>query len=125
MGRSLDQIIAELPPARQERIETRYRDMRQDVESLRELRRITGKAQADIAMTLKIKQPSVSKIEQQADMYISTLRGYVEAVGGELELVVKLPRRPPLRLHQLGEAVASPPRSPETRTRRRRLPALD
>jgi transcriptional regulator with XRE-family HTH domain len=125
MGRSLDQIIAALSPERQDRIEMRYRDMRQDVESLRELRRITGKAQADIAMALKIKQPSVSKIEQQADMYISTLRGYVEAVGGELELVVKLPRRPPLLLHHLGEAVASPLPSPNTRTRRRRLPALD
>ena len=41
---------------------------------MRKLRRIAGKAQADIATALKIKQPSVSKIEKQADMYLSTLR---------------------------------------------------
>ena len=98
MGRNLNQIIAELPPERQERIE-RYQELKQDVESLRELRRIAGKAQADIATALNIKQPSVSKIEKQADMYLSTLRSYVEAVGGELELVVKLPKRPTLRLN--------------------------
>ncbi len=125
MGRSLDQIIAALPPARQQRIESRYRDMRQEVEGLRELRRITGKAQADIATALKIKQPSVSKIEKQADMYISTLRSYVEAAGGELELVVKLPRRPAIRLHRLGEAGATPPPPTKTAvTRRRRQSAL-
>ena len=53
-----------------------------------------------------------SLIEKQADMYVSTLRSYVEAIGGELELTVKLPRRPKLRLYQLGEALdRTPPRS--------------
>lgn len=51
---------------------------------------------------LNIKQPSVSKIEKQADMYLSTLRNYIEAVGGEPEMVVKLPTRPPIRLYELG-----------------------
>ncbi len=103
MGRSLDEIIAELPRDRQERVHARYRELKEDVEGLRELRRIAGKAQVEIATTLRIKQPSVSKIEKQADMYISTLRSYVEAVGGELELVVRLPARAPIRLHSLGE----------------------
>ncbi|MBS7701438.1 MAG: XRE family transcriptional regulator [Chelatococcus sp.] len=49
------------------------------MDGLRELREITGRAQEDIATTLNIKQPSVSKIEKQADMYLSTLRSYVEA----------------------------------------------
>ncbi|MFD0389282.1 hypothetical protein ACFQ4K_18240 [Tistrella bauzanensis] len=44
------------------------------MESLGELRRAVGKAQTDIASTLKIKQPSVSKIEKQTDMYLSTLK---------------------------------------------------
>jgi DNA-binding XRE family transcriptional regulator len=123
MGRNLDQIIAELPAERRKRIEARYQDLRQQVESLRELRQIAGKAQADIAATLKIKQPSVSKIEKQADMYLSTLRSYVEAVGGELELVVKLPRRPTMRLNRLGEALGHAAPSPATKTRRRRVAA--
>lgn len=122
MGRSVNQIVADLPPERQERIEKRYEELKEEVESLRELREIAGKAQADVAAALKIKQPSVSKIEKQADMYLSTLRSYVEAVGGELELVVKLPRRPALRLHQLGDVLGpkadrSKPKLPKIRRR--------
>jgi hypothetical protein len=67
-----------------------------------ELRQIVGKAQADIASALNIKQPSVSKIENQADKYLSTLRSYVEAVGGQLELIAKLPKRLATRIHHLG-----------------------
>ena len=82
MGRTLNEIIADLPPERQAAVEARYQELKQEVEGLRELRQIAGKAQADIATALHIKQPSVSKIEKQADMYLSTLRSYVEAVGG-------------------------------------------
>jgi DNA-binding XRE family transcriptional regulator len=101
MGRTLNQVIAELPKERRARIEARYREMKDHIESLRELRELAGRAQADIAAALNIKQPSVSKIENQADMYLSTLRDYVEAVGGELNLVVRLPKRRPIRLRHL------------------------
>lgn len=106
MGRSLDEVKASLPRCQQEQVEDR-RELRQAVESLRELRQIAGKGQADIAFALKIKQPSVSKIEKQTDMYLSTLRSYVEAVGGKLELTVKLPKRPALRIHHLGDQTAT------------------
>ncbi len=49
MGRSLDEIIAEMPPERQVDVEARYQVLKQEVEGLRELRLIAGKAQADIA----------------------------------------------------------------------------
>ena len=101
MGRTVDQVIAELPPERRERVDARYRELKQEVEGLRELREIAGKAQLDVAAALHIKQPSVSKIEKQTDMYLSTLRNYIEAVGGKLELTVKLPRRPPLKIRRL------------------------
>lgn len=103
MARSLNDFIAELPPERQAAIEARYQELKQEVESLRELRELAGKAQIDVATALNIKQPSVSKIEKQADMYLSTLRSYVEAVGGKLELTVQLPARPTLRLQSLGD----------------------
>jgi len=105
MGRRLDDVIAALPEDRRERVEARFEEMKAEVESLGELRRVAGKAQAEIASTLKIKQPSVSKIEKQADMYLSTLKSYVEAVGGQLELIVRLPSRAPLRLERLGDAL--------------------
>lgn len=119
MGRSLDEVIASLPRDQQEQIQARYSELKQEVDGLRELRQIAGKAQAEIATALKIKQPSVSKIEKQADMYLSTLRSYVEAVGGELELTVKLPQRPALRIHHLGDVSDDPQKStrrPRSRT---------
>lgn len=120
MGRSLTDIITSLPADEQEAVEARYQELKQEVEGLRELRQIAGKAQADIATALNIKQPSVSKIEGQADMYLSTLRSYVEAIGGKLELTVKLPARPLLRLHNLGDLAADRGAGSHTSARRRR-----
>ncbi len=117
MGRSLNEVIASLPEARRARVEARAQELKDEVQSLGELRRAAGKAQTDIAAALKIKQPSVSKIEQQADMYLSTLRSYVEAMGGELELTVKLPSRPPIHLRSLGD-VLPPVVRPLTRRKR-------
>lgn len=103
MGRSLDDVLASLPADRRLHVETRAQELVDEVASLGELRRAAGKAQIDIASALNMKQPSVSKIEKQTDMYLSTLRSYIEAVGGRLELVVRLPSRPPLRLERLGD----------------------
>lgn len=106
MGRSLDQFVASLPPEDRERIAFRPAEFVREVEGLRGLRQIAGKAQTEIAAALNIKQPSVSKIENQADMHLSTLRSYVEAVGGELELTVRLPKRPAVRIRSLGDVSA-------------------
>ena len=118
MGLTIDEIIPSLPKKRQQRIDARYQELKNEVETLRELREAAGKAQAHIAAALNIKQPSVSKIERQTDMYLSTLRGYVEAIGGELELTVRFPSRPPVRLRQLGEALDTP--KPSRRPRKAR-----
>ena len=105
MARTLDEVLAALPKARRDRIDARYRELRKEVESLAALRKAAGKAQVNIAASLKISQPSVSKIEKQTDMYLSTLRNYVEAVGGDLELVVRFPDQAPLRLSGLGDVL--------------------
>ena len=108
MGRTLNEVLADLPKARQDRIAARYRVLKDEVDSLKALRKAAGKAQGDIASSLKISQPSVSKIEKQTDMYLSTLRNYVEAVGGDLELVVRFPKQEPLHLSGLGEILEKP-----------------
>ena len=59
---------------------------------LSEVRKRTGQSQQEIADTLGIKQPSLSKLEKQADMQISTLRKIVQALGGELEVLAKFPK---------------------------------
>lgn len=71
--------------------------------SLRELRHLRKLTQARLSKKLKIGQEGVSRIEKRSDLYISTLRSYVEGVGGELTLLVKLPNRPPVALSGLGE----------------------
>lgn len=105
MGRTLDEVIAKLPKARQDRIAARYHVLKNEVESLQALRKAAGKAQGEIASTLRISQPSVSKIEKQTDMYLSTLRNYVAAAGGDLELVVRFPKQKPLHLRGLGDVL--------------------
>jgi hypothetical protein len=59
--------------------------------SLRALREAVGKTQLEIADTASMNQGDVSKLEQRDDVRLSTLRRYVAALGGELELVVVLP----------------------------------
>jgi DNA-binding transcriptional regulator YiaG len=102
MVRSLDEVIASLPEAEQAKIEARAKELIAEELSLREIRKAMGKTQVAVAKRLKVGQDTVSKIETRTDMLISTLRGYLQAVGGELELVAKLPGRPPVRLEALG-----------------------
>lgn len=58
---------------------------------LSEIRRAIGLTQVELAETLDIGQGTISKLERQSDMYLSTLRRYVEALGGELRLTVEFP----------------------------------
>lgn len=55
------------------------------------LRRARELSQQDLADQLGIKQPKVSEMERRADMYVSTLRKYIEAVGGELVILARFP----------------------------------
>jgi transcriptional regulator with XRE-family HTH domain len=72
-------------------------------EGLKALREIAGRSQEQIAQALGVKQPSVLKMERQADLYLSTLRRFVEAAGGVLELRVELPGKGVLHLTGLGD----------------------
>jgi transcriptional regulator with XRE-family HTH domain len=66
------------------------------------LRRRENLTQAKLAKALGISQAAVSKLERQSDMSIRTLRRYVEAAGGSLEIVAKLPSGK-LHLDHLGK----------------------
>lgn len=59
---------------------------------LSEVRKPAGKSQREVADALGIKQPSLSKLEGQSDMWISTLRKIVAALGGELDVIVRFPK---------------------------------
>jgi len=120
MDRAFSRIVSSSP--QRQRSRKRHQELKRQVKSLRELRLIAGKAQAEVATALQIKQPSVSKIETQVDMYLSTLRAYVEAIGGELELVIRLRERPVSRLYRLSGALGRSSRSPPQGVPGRRRP---
>ncbi len=100
---SLEQMLAELPADRRERVEQRAAELIAEELTLREVRRARKLTQARVSKKLKIGQEGISRIEKRTDLYISTLRSYVEGVGGKLKLVVELPDRPPVILTGLGE----------------------
>lgn len=104
MGRTFEEVMASLPEEDRKRVEARAAELQEEYETLTELRKLIDRSQAEIAEEMGIKQPSVSKIEHQADMYISTLRQYVEALGGAMDIVVRLPGHRPVKLSKLGDA---------------------
>ena len=81
--------------------------------SLRELRRARAMTQDQLAADLNVGQASIAKLERRTDMYLSTLRRFVEAMGGELEIVARFPDQQLVRLRGLGE-LTEQDRAPET-----------
>ena len=98
-----DEIMARLPKGRAGRIKARAAELHNEVEGLKALRKLAERSQEQIARSLGIKQPSVVKIERQTDLYLSTLRRFIEAAGGKLELRVELPGTGPFTLTGVGE----------------------
>ena len=58
---------------------------------LNELRQARGLSQKMLADVLHVQQPSIAKLEKRTDMYLSTLRSHIEAMGGELDVVARFP----------------------------------
>lgn len=77
-------------PVRRARIEVEKQAMR-DAIALAELRKQRGTTQTNLAEALDVTQANISRIEHEEDLYLSTLRDYVAALGGELELVAVFP----------------------------------
>ena len=103
MPRTHDELMAALPAARRAKIDARALELLAEVEGLKALRQIARRSQEQIAQGLGVKQPSVLKMERQTDLYLSTLRRFVEAAGGTLELRVTLPGKGVMSLTGLGE----------------------
>ena len=103
LGRTLDEVIAGMSPESQARISERSAELHAEVEGLKALRKLARRSQEQIAQSLGIKQPAIVKIERQTDLYLSTLRRFVEAAGGTLELRVELPGSGVMRLTGMGE----------------------
>jgi len=98
MARSLDDVIAALPKARQQRVQARAMELA----TLKDLRLAAEQTQQQLAATLGVGQDTISRLEKRSDMLLSTLRQYVQGMGGKLELVAQFPNRPPVVIEHLG-----------------------
>ena len=90
MARNFSELRAKMSPQSRARAAVRSREMMAEM-FLSELRRLSGLTQNELAAALGIKQPTLSRLESQEDMQISTLQRLVKALGGELEIVAKMP----------------------------------
>lgn len=90
MARKFAELRAGLSPESQARAEARAQAMLAEM-PLNELRQARGLSQKMLAEVLHVQQPSIAKMEKRTDMYLSTLRSHIEAMGGQLELVARFP----------------------------------
>lgn len=90
MARKFSELEAKMSTEAIARSDTRYREMVAEM-PLNELRRARGVSQETLAKLLHIKQPNIAKLEKRTDIYVSTLRATIEAMGGTLEIVARFP----------------------------------
>ncbi|MGB4067884.1 MAG: helix-turn-helix domain-containing protein [Nitrospira sp.] len=118
MATNVRDTIKGLSPVRRKKIEARAAALIAEEMSLRNLRQALTLTQERMAETLGIGQDGVSRLEKRSDLLLSTLRTYIEAMGGQLSLIAKFPDRKPVTLTGLATMETAP--HPPTRPRRRK-----
>jgi ribosome-binding protein aMBF1 (putative translation factor) len=90
MANKFADLRARMAPEAQARSAAKAEAMLADM-PLHELRQARGLSQKMLADLLHVQQPAIAKLEQRTDMYLSTLRNHIEAMGGQLEVVARFP----------------------------------
>lgn len=90
MAKPFKELERKMRPEARARSEAKARRMIEEM-PLNEIRAARELTQEHLAKVLRVKQASISKLERRADMYISTLRDFVRAMGGELEITARFP----------------------------------
>jgi transcriptional regulator with XRE-family HTH domain len=85
-------LVANMPAERRARVDQITEELRCEM-NLTQLRTARLLSQAALAEILHVEQPAVAKLEKRTDMYVSTLRRFVEAMGGELEITARFDDR--------------------------------
>ena len=105
MANKWDNLKRRMSPAAQARVDARVKETLATM-PLAEIRKAIGMTQVDLAEKLDVAQSSVSKIESAADMYLTTLRKYVKALGGELHLTAVFPGGRQVEIEHVAEVVS-------------------
>jgi transcriptional regulator with XRE-family HTH domain len=111
MPTTLRDVLDRLPAERRQRVETRAQELIAEEMSLRELRKAMDKTQAQLARKTGKSQVTLSRLERQSDMLISTLDKVVRGLGGRVRILAELPNRPPVYLTGLADLSAGVKRS--------------
>ena len=90
MAKSFKWLREKMSPEAQARSHAKAQQILAEM-PLQELRKARELSQQSIAEKLNMKQAAISKMERRTDMYISTLRSYIEAMGGSLDIVARFP----------------------------------
>jgi hypothetical protein len=88
--RPFAELTRKFTPKRKARVVARVAELKAEM-VLAELRQARQRSQEQLARALKVNQPAVAKLEKRTDMYVSNLRRYVEALGGQLEITARFP----------------------------------
>jgi ribosome-binding protein aMBF1 (putative translation factor) len=90
MAKKFSELRIKMSPKAQGLAKSKAQAMLREM-PLNELRQARGLSQKMLADVLQVQQPSIAKLEKRTDMYISTLRSHIEAMGGELDVVARFP----------------------------------
>lgn len=110
MSKTLEQKMNELPPTRKKIVKARAAELIAEETSLQALRKAHKLTQEDMAEKLGIGQEGISRLEKRSDLMLSTLRSYVEAMGGKLSIIAEFPKSKPVRLKTLSGLEREPTR---------------
>jgi DNA-binding transcriptional regulator YiaG len=100
---TLSEELNKLPLERLELIEVRASEIRLEEITLRHLREKLGLSQSELAERLEVQQPAVSKLERRQNLELNTLRAVVDALGGTMEIIVRVPNKDPILLGDYNE----------------------
>ena len=103
-----DEYMQKLSPARRAKIEARAKELIAEEMTLKEVRKALEFSQETLAEVLGWRQGDLSKFERRADAYLSTIRRYIEAMGGTLDLVATFPNSQPVKIVNIGELKDQP-----------------
>ena len=90
MAKKFSALRQAMSPTAQERADAKAKIMLAEM-PLHELREARGLSQKMLAEVLHVQQPSIAKMEKRTDMYLSTLRSHIQAMGGELDIIARFP----------------------------------
>jgi transcriptional regulator with XRE-family HTH domain len=120
---TLDEIMAKMPPAQLARIRARAAELEAEEMSLAQLRKARAMTQVALARKLGKTQALVSRIESAGDLYISTMRKQIEALGGGLDIRAVFPDMAPVSITGFSDLADVQFATPAAKTKKSKISA--